>query len=303
MQLSFASYSRSFRNTLISLMFALMVSSAYADAPLRIATWNLEHLNETSDSGCTPRGDADYEKLKQRITDLNSDVVAIQEVESAKAAYRVFPQEEWMVVMSGRKTEGKRNACWEGPNQFLKHQGTGFAIRKGVSFQENPSFSSIADGNPDMRWGTDITINTEPSMRMLSVHLASGCWRKAQDADDSRREVCTNLNYQVIEIGKWIAARNQDEQNYVVLGDFNRALALEADWAWQTLSMVSPPPILATKPVVTQCNPRFDSIIDHIIVSVGLEKRLVTESLKEIPRIGDHPDHCAFSIDVRIGEN
>ena len=283
-------------------LLAWMNSGEQSQRPLRIGTWNLEHLNEKSNTGCLKRSDADYQRLKRQIADLNVDVMAIQEVESATAAYRVFPPNDWEVIMSGRETEGERRACWGDANQRLKHQGTGFAIRKGLAIQINEPFDRLANNNPHMRWGTDITLKTDPPVRMLSVHLASGCWTKDQDADESRREVCTTLNYQMIEISKWMAERNREKQLYVILGDFNRRLAEQGDWGWKTFSMLSPKPVLATEPILTQCDPRFDSIIDHIVVPPDLAPRLLMDTLVEVPRIGQHPDHCAIHIDVGLGD-
>lgn len=285
---------------LVSILLCVVASGADAKSPVRIAMWNLEHLNEDSNTGCIKRTDADYDRLKNQIAALEVDVLAIQEVESKKAARRVFPADEWQIVMSGRENVGEGSACWEDPNQHLRHMSTGFAIKKGLQYRINEPFQALANENPNMRWGTDITLLTDPQVRLMSVHLASGCWTKVQDADESRREVCTNLNYQMIEISKWIAERNQEEELYVVLGDFNRRLAVEGDWGWKTFSMLSPKPLLATRPIVTQCDPRFDSIIDHMVVSPDLEPKLLMDTLVEVPRVGDHPDHCAILMDFKI---
>ena len=289
--------------TLFLSWLVLVGLQVQAAKPVRIATWNLEHLNEDSNSGCIQRADDDYTKLKTQIAELHADVIAIQEVESAKAAHRVFPSEEWEIVMSGRQTKGERNACWEDPNQYLKHQGTGFAINKGIEFQVNDPFRNLANQNPNMRWGTDITLSTNPPLRLLSVHLASGCWTKVQDADEARREVCTNLNYQLLEVSKWVAERNLENHSYIVMGDFNRRLAVPQDWGWKTLAMASPTPFLATKSIATKCDPRFDSIIDHMVVSPNLEQRLLMDTLAEIPRVGEHPDHCAILVDIDLNQN
>ena len=62
-----------------------------------IATWNLEHLNDTVDAGCVPREQADYDAIASRIREIAPDVVAFQEVENADAALKVFPATHWHV--------------------------------------------------------------------------------------------------------------------------------------------------------------------------------------------------------------
>ena len=58
---------------------------------LRIAIWNLEHLNDTDDAGCVPRDEADYDAIADAVREIGPHVVAFQEVENAAAALRVFP--------------------------------------------------------------------------------------------------------------------------------------------------------------------------------------------------------------------
>ena len=57
---------------------------------LRIATWNLEHLNDEHGEGCVERTEEDFVAIARRIEALASDVVAFQEVENEPAATRVF---------------------------------------------------------------------------------------------------------------------------------------------------------------------------------------------------------------------
>ena len=62
-----------------------------ATHPLRIASWNLEHLAEADGLGCRPRKEAEYAALRGYAEQLGADVIAFEEVESAAAAARVFP--------------------------------------------------------------------------------------------------------------------------------------------------------------------------------------------------------------------
>ena len=295
-----------FKSILLPLLLVATASTSFVSAePLLIATWNVEHLNEDNDAGCIPRTDDDYEYIAGRIAALNADVIAIQEVESAQAAYRVFPESEWLVVMSDRpNTRGSEGGsiCWGTEDKRLRHQATGIAVRRGVDFKINPSYAHLAGDNPDQRWGTDVTIHAnKPSFRVLSVHLASGCWGAEQDDDAGRSNICHTLRGQVARLTEWINERNDRGEAFIVLGDFNRRLAMSDDWAAAQLLDSTTHTTLVTADVregTTQddwCDARYPDLIDHILVSNGLLDQLNNESVVEHPRIRESPDHCIIS--------
>lgn len=294
------------KSTLTSILFATLIASFISADPLHIATWNVEHLNEENDAGCIPRSEDDYEYIAGRITGLGADVVAIQEVESATAAYRVFPESEWQIVMSDRPNNRGNDGgsiCWGTEDKRLRHQATGIAIRRGVDFEIHPSYAHLAGDNPNQRWGTDVTVRTDQlSFRVLSVHLASGCWGAEQDVDADRSNICTTLRGQVARMAEWIAERNADDEAFVILGDFNRRLAIADDWAATQLLGAGQDTTLVTADVregTTEddwCDARYPDLIDHILVSNGLLEHLKRDSLIEHPRIREHPDHCIISV-------
>lgn len=163
---------------------------AQASNPLKVATWNLEHLAENDGTGCRPRSEADYAELRHQADLLNADVIAIEAVESKAAAERVFEPSRYDVVMSARRVSGRSGACYGKPGQSIRHQAVGFAIRKGVSWSRNRDLSALGLGNPDLRWGVDITINGARPLRLLAVHLKSGCNSGRAPSDDD----CTVLS-------------------------------------------------------------------------------------------------------------
>ena len=293
------------KSSLISALVVSAIAFVASAEPLYVATWNVEHLNEENDAGCIPRTDDDYEYIADRIAKLNADIVAIQEVESAKAAYRVFPESEWVVVMSDRpNTRGSDSGsvCWGTQDKRLRHQATGIAIRRGVDFDVNPSYAHLAGDNPSQRWGTDVTIHSEQlSFRVLSVHLASGCWGPEQDIDSGRSDICTTLRGQVSRLAEWIEERNAHNQAFVILGDFNRRLAISDDWAAAQLLGTDQDTTLVTADIregTTEddwCDARYPDLIDHILLSNGLLGHLKRDSVMEHPRIREHPDHCIIS--------
>lgn len=285
----------------LSLLFLFLAAYPRSAPALTLAAWNLEHLNAAAHVGCVPRRDADYKAIRTQIARLGPDLVAVQEVENKTAAARVFPAANWQVVLSSRPEVGQRAPCRERPDKRLRHQATGFAIRTGVAFRRNPDLSSLANSNPDIPWGTDITILQGVGLRLLSVHLVSGCWGADQDRDAERTAICETLRLQVDALKSWVEARQAEDIPYAILGDFNRRLALDGDWAWRVLPSAQFGLHLATAGLPTSCDPRYTALIDHIVVSGGLVSRIVPGSIREIPRLGDHPDHCAIMLSVRLG--
>ena len=103
-------------------------------APLKLATWNLEHLADTDGEGCKPRGPEDYERLKAYADQLDADIVAVQEVENATALARVFDPKEWHFEISRRPNETPAPECWHRPGANLITQRTGFASARIILF-------------------------------------------------------------------------------------------------------------------------------------------------------------------------
>ena len=144
---------------LASLVLALAPQTGSGEE-LRIAAWNLEHLDDTEGEGCVGRKRADYRALGERIAELDADVVAFQEVENPAAARRVFPGADWHVEMSSRPAMDPPRPCRENPAMSLGHLGTGFAIRRGISYRRHGDLADLGMGNPFQRWGTDITVGS-----------------------------------------------------------------------------------------------------------------------------------------------
>ena len=100
---------RTIASLLLLFLLALAVpSSASVGGELRIASWNLEHLNDTDGAGCVPRESADYDAMARQVAVLGADIVAFQEVENEAAARRVFPPAGWHVAVSSRSSHESR---------------------------------------------------------------------------------------------------------------------------------------------------------------------------------------------------
>lgn len=283
----------------------LAACSTVPDAPtgpLKIAAWNLEHLAERDGQGCRPRTEADYAALRRYAEALDADVIAFQEVETRKAAERVFTPDRYEVVMSSRPASGRGGACYGAPSQTILNQAVGFAIRKGVAWSRNPDLSALGLGNPDLRWGVDVTVTASAPLRLLNVHLKSGCnsGRSPTDPD------CPVLFDQAPVLDAWIDQRAANGETFVVLGDWNRRLAARDDAFFAELNDGDPPGsgfTLASGGVAAGCKARYREHIDHIVMGAGAAERMVPGSFEEftygVPE-AEHPsDHCPVSVRLR----
>ena len=74
-----------------------------------------------------------------------------------------------------------------------------------------------------LRSGADITLHLADgrSLRLLAVHLKSGCWERALS---SRAQACRALRAQAPVLRAWVAARAAEGVAFAVLGDFNRVM-------------------------------------------------------------------------------
>ena len=267
---------------------------------LRIAAWNLEHLNDRDGEGCVERSEEDFHAIARRIEALGADVVAFQEVENESAARRVFDPMKWNVVMSSRPDTGEGPRCYNRPEGRLQHQGTGVAVRKSVAYRRGPDLSSLAGENPYLRWGTHIVVGRgERQLHVLSVHLKSGCWGASQDRQG--RDACRVLRNQMSSLRAWIDERRRNGERFAIAGDFNRRLAIAGDWAWGLLSPGDRPLELATEGLGSHCDSRFPDFIDHLVLGGPASPVAKSGSFREESRDGPHPDHCAISVAIADG--
>jgi hypothetical protein len=229
--------------------------------------------------------------------------VALQEVESARAAYRVFPEDQWTVVMSERPPTQRAGFCRGSSGATIRRQDVGFAIRKGIPFHRNADVAALGVGDPDLRWGVDVTLQAHRPIRLLSVHLKSGCniGRDPQDRD------CEILFRQLPVLESWVDARARAGVHFAVLGDWNRRTAAPGDVFLQEVSDNDPPGgrlVMTNAGRRAMCIARYSDFIDHIAVGELAAPRIVPGSFVEytyedVPE-GEHPsDHCPSLIELR----
>jgi endonuclease/exonuclease/phosphatase family metal-dependent hydrolase len=313
-------------NKRVALTLCLLVSVASlahaAPAELKIATWNLEWFMtpETLRAltpACSPadaprdgarralpcdvahelaRSNEDIAALRHHARHLAADIVALQEVDGAAAARLVFPDYEF--CFSGR----------------IAVQNNGFAIRRGLPFACGPELAGLSM-NDDVRRGVELRLfpGTAQELRLLSVHLKSGC---ARDPLDSTKPSCAELARQVPVLESWIEAQANEHKPFAVLGDFNRDLRREPAGMslWAEIDDATPPAAdlvnTAEGQAFQNCMPSqtFSGYIDYIILGRQMAQGLVADSFgralfrpKEALR-RKLSDHCPVFIRLRVAD-
>ncbi|MDF7774266.1 endonuclease/exonuclease/phosphatase family protein [Sphingomonas sp. AOB5] len=273
----------------------LSIAPSTRQAPdLKVVSWNLEFLAERDGAGCKPRTAADYAQMRQIADSLNADVIAFQEAENPAAAARVFDPSRYTIIMETRLGDVSGKCGGRQPEQTFIRQAVGFAIRKDLAFDRAADLTALQVGNPNLRSGVDITVRPAGGrpLRLLAVHLKSGCF------SGSTGPACDTLAQQVPVLEDWIDAAARGDTRFVVLGDWNRRLAVPGDAVWIDLDDGDPADsdlTLADDGVVPRCDPRFTAFIDHIV----LDRRSAVDfrRFSELTyATANHPsDHCPIS--------
>ena len=284
--------------SLLALLILMLAPSAGFAAELRIAAWNLEHLDDTDGQGCIGRNGADYAAIARQIEALGADIVAFQEVENATAARRIFPTARWNVAMSSRPPMKKPRRCRDRPgpsgDRICHLAGDRLETERRPSCAGSricvPALGHRHHGDGG-RPGAAAAAVGASSVRLLGREAGSG--------PEAEEDLCgatgSDTAYQGVD------RRNAEGMPFVILGDFNRRLTLEGDWAWRLLSPSPAALRLLTEGEPFRCDPRFPAFIDHLVAGGGAEKMLEEGSFREWPREGQHPDHCAISAAFRAG--
>jgi endonuclease/exonuclease/phosphatase family metal-dependent hydrolase len=189
-------------------LLAVLLPLPAASAELKIATWNLDWLT-THAAGdylppdVIPRSDQDFARLAQYAQELNADVVAIEEVDGAVTAARVFPHDRYSIHMTHDHVV----------------QRVGIVVRRGLHYDVNPDVTGLAENH--LRSGADITLHSgSVDLRILAVHLKKGC--RDRPLPKAKGAACVELKEQITPLADWIAARRTESVPFLVLGDFNR---------------------------------------------------------------------------------
>ncbi len=303
---------------------ALAAQAATAER-LMLATWNLEWMmlpatfdelaEQCLPSGVRARGSdraipcnivpvgrwdsGDLARLADFAGRVRADVFALQEIDGAEVAARIFPEHGFCFTR-------RRHV-----------QNVGFAIRRGIPFRCNRDYRELGLEDNDVRWGADVSLypGTAREIRLLAVHLKSACNREV--LTDSRRD-CRILRAQVPVLEAWIDRRAREGVAFAVIGDFNRQFDREHDSArdgknriramWPELDDGEPAGADLVNAgadagfIICNNGEQARLAIDHFVLGRRLARRLVPESFRDwnYRGSGRWPDHCLLSIEVEL---
>lgn len=287
-------------------VFVLTLSSC--STQVHFVAWNMEHLAENVGEGCLPREEADYAQMREFAQTMKADVVALQEVESAKAVARVFPEEDWNIIISNRPAS--RSYDCRGNGQKSTQQRVGLAVRKGVKYVAEESFEELALDREGLRYGVVAKIiRGKDTVEVMSVHLKSGCF--VEDYSASDRRACETFEKQVPVLDAWMEERLKAGKPFVVLGDFNHRIANPENRFWQELTELDGQPVVLGNSMkdLKGCHPRYPEPIDHILMGAGAEKMQVqgSETVHYFPgKSGEMTqddmlsDHCPIGVTLKF---
>ncbi len=227
--------------------------------PFSIASWNIEWLNRAEGKGEVPRQASDYARLAEHARKLDVDVVALQEVDGEQAARRVFDPAVYDFHFA---------------SDVGTTQRAGFAWRKTWRAIPHPDVTGLAESGP--RRGADLEVELGGRrIRLLSIHLKSGCQDRALDSGDPS---CSTLAAQIPALEEWIDARAREGVPYAVLGDFNRRF-VAGDELWSAIDDGDPP---GATLVDAGTVARLSALIDHIVVGGTATSWLAPGSFRHV---------------------
>ena len=270
------------------LVFMVNAFSVAANAAeIKIASWNIYWLT-AEDPDHHRRKAGDYTRLAGYASNLDADVIALQEVD-AGFVRKVFPLQQYRIELSHREDTRQR---------------TGFAIRRGIRYRRLPDYRELST-NWGLRYGTVIELEVGGrKIDVMSVHLKSGCFDRDLDRPGTRS--CRELKSQVRPLESWIDRRLERGRAFILLGDFNRRMDRRRDDLWRFIADGNPKPIYRVnageKP---RCwGSRFPEFIDHIVVGPIAGKAVKPHSFEELTYTETNyyrwrkrlSDHCPISI-------
>ena len=294
--------------SLIAITLPLLSCTSVADN-LKVATWNIAWLGSHE---YNQRNQADYQKLAHYAEQLDADVVALQEVESAKWAKKVlgddydyyFTTKDWV-------------------------QRVGVAVRKNSGYQANAvEYVELDQGLA--RRGMDVTLTKgDKSVRLLAVHMKSGCFDKALDQaniakmpnstekEQYAKTACAELAKQAKPLEAWVDARAKEGVPFILLGDFNRRfvqdIALnhsEIQGLWQSIDDEGAEALWApTIKAESKCwGGYYKDYIDHIVFDPKAKARYVENSFQQLVFDEKYSrelsqtlsDHCPISVKLAL---
>lgn len=285
--------------TTFCVAFSFPALSAQAQS---FSTWNLEWLSSSPSVkfAASQRSDADYQALKHHFDQMQSNILAFQEVNDPKALTKIIGNNYQLYFSQRRETSNRRHQ-FEDINQY-----TGFAVQKGVEVSNQEDLRLDMSDTSKLRFASYIIINptSNQPIHALSIHLKARCSGRFNSSRD-----CQTLKQQGHQLNRWISQREDKHQAYVILGDFNHNMSYQHDWLWKDIAQGTKA-VLASKSSQAECKVRsrknpnkthqFRSLIDHIIVSDALTASIAQQDVYPARDVLKYQlsDHCPLSTTI-----
>jgi endonuclease/exonuclease/phosphatase family metal-dependent hydrolase len=294
--------------TLCTVVLTFLSATTFAET-LKVASWNIAWLGSHE---YNKRSASDYQELARYAKQLDADVIAMQEVESAEWAKKVlgddyeffFTTKDWV-------------------------QRVGVAVRKSSGYKANATEYLELDQGLARR-GMDVTLTKAgKSVRLLAVHMKSGCFDKALDQtsiakmpntnekEAYAKTACGELAKQAKPLEAWVDARAKEGVPFILLGDFNRRfvrdIALEhseIQGLWQAIDDEGAEALWApTIKAESKCwGGYYKDYIDHIVFDPKAKAIYVENSFDQLVfeqkytrEISQNlSDHCPISVELAL---
>jgi endonuclease/exonuclease/phosphatase family metal-dependent hydrolase len=295
--------------TTATLLFGLFSTYASYSQELKVASWNIAWLGSHE---YNQRKASDYQQLANYAKELNADVIALQEVESA----------EW-----ARKVLGDNYNYYFSTREWV--QRVGVAVKKSAGLTVTAQEYKALDVD-NVRHGMDISLSRNgKELTLLAVHLKSGCFNEPLDdksiklmanastKEIRRKEACSILSKQIKPLENWLDQQAKEDKAYLVLGDFNRRFVndislkySEEQGLWQALDDDEQQTLWTpTLGVNSDCwSGYYKDYIDHIVFNPKAKNMYQANSFnqlvfkekytKEISRLLS--DHCPISVKLML---
>lgn len=266
--------------------------------PMRVATWNVEHLAYPIEKGCRPRTAEEIAKLKMYAKNLDAHIVGLQEVGSETAVRQLFPEDEWQIIMSDRP-ENEPYECRE--NGFSStQQKVAFAVKKDIEVLKVTNHSQFGLDRPGLRYGLAITVKTPlGATEILNLHLKSGCFVDNYTRKES--EACERLGKQIPLLQALVAQYEASGKPYMLIGDFNHRLTASYNRMTQMLKSSAESLSVATQNMLG-CHPWYPAPIDNVLVgntnSDVIARTAQAIAFEDMTVDNMLSDHCAVSVDL-----
>lgn len=263
------------------MVLVLTLASIAPASAFTIMTWNMEWLSDKGDIREGRRSRADYIQLKNVVSAINPDVVALQEVDSLQVVSNVFSPNLYNLYISDRRNR-------DGSSDNRKRQSvqyTAFAVKRGLKVIDHADNRAVSLSSyfseTNLRYGSYIEVRKPgfKPLHLLSVHFKSGCF----SGRNMKRHSCIKLTQQTDALGKWIQEREKSNEEYLIAGDFNHYLGQPQNPVLTRLNRYTGTgnePLLLTKDTRAYCKVRrvnrqtkrwethiYTRLIDHILVS------------------------------------